>query len=122
MLQLRYHHATLCLLLISRATIAYMPDAETFDAPSMSIRGALKAAIKHDYEDVVVMQTEMAWGANEMKKYKSIKGEWPVRSSLDEKGQEQEEEDDTAFLRKKDGEPNPEDADTDYWNYLVSIF
>ena len=100
-----------------------MPDAEGFDAPSLSVRGALKAAIKHDYEDVVVMQTEMAWGAQEMKRYKSIKGEWPVRSSIsgDEKDGEDEGTEGAAFLRRKDM-PDPEDEDTDYWSYLISIF
>lgn len=34
-----------------------MAEAENSDAPSLSIRGALKAAIDHDYEDVIVIQT-----------------------------------------------------------------
>ena len=103
-----------------------MPDAEDFDAPSLSVRGALKAAIKQDYEDGVVMQTEMAWGAKEMNRYKSIKGEWPVRSSVsgDDNDEDEEEEasGDAPFLRGKEALPDPEDADTDYWSYLVSIF
>lgn len=100
-----------------------MPDTEGFDAPSLSIRGALKAAIKHDYEDVVVMQTEMAWGANEMKRYKSIKGEWPVRSSVDDPEEAEDDESGTpAFLRGNELPPDPEDPSVDYWSYLISIF
>lgn len=120
-----------CLLLgvltiLSTSGQAYMPDAEDFDAPSLSVRGALKAAIKHDYEDVVVMQTEMAWGAKEMNRYKSIKGEWPVRSSIDDKDTNDDEDEaasgDASFLRGKEAPIDPEDEDTDYWSYLVSIF
>ena len=63
-----------------------MPEEEGFQAPSLEVRGALKTAMIEDYEDVIVMQAEMAWGAQEMKKYKSIRGAWPVRSELEGRG------------------------------------
>lgn len=98
-----------------------MPEMQKFDAPSLSIRGALKAAMDHDYEDVIVMQTEMAWGAQEMKRYKSLKGEWPVRSSLGV-SEENDSQDQNLFRGNKEPEANPEGDNIDYWNYLVSIF
>ncbi|CAB9513022.1 expressed unknown protein [Seminavis robusta] len=123
----------ICVLLLLKVE-GYTPEAEKFDAPSLSIRGALKAALDHDYEDVIVMQTEMAWGAQEMKRYKAHKGEWPVRSAL---------KDDNelgggggggggtsssavggvpGFFRGTESPPTNEEGEIDYWAYLVSIF
>ena len=70
----------------STGVLAFMPEEEGFQAPSLEVRGALKTAMIEDYEDVIVMQAEMAWGAQEMKKYKSIRGAWPVRSELEGRG------------------------------------
>ena len=99
--------------------LAYTPEADKFDAPSLSVRGALKAAIENDYEDVIVMQTEMAWGAQEMQRYKSIKGEWPVRSSVTETKKDSEP---VFFRGSEPPPPRNEDGEVDYWSYLISIF
>lgn len=104
---------------------AFMPEEEHFDAPSPTIRGALKQAMVEDYEDVIVMQQEMAWGAQEMKRYKTLRGEWPVRSELEgRKGSKSPE---------LGGDDGPKDifgesvtmgpgGESDYWTYLISIF
>jgi hypothetical protein len=88
------------------------------EEPSASIREQM-AAISE--EDVIVMQTEMAWGAEEMKRYKSLRGEWPVRSSLSSRAQTASES--SLFFRgaanaqSHQGQPHH-----DHWNYLVSMF
>ena len=115
--------ALLLLLCELQLVNSYMPNPEKFDAPSLSIRGALKAAIEHDYEDVIVMQAEMAWGAQEMKRYQAIRGQWPVRTP----SVVTENENQTSLFRGSSSDPQappPTTADgtVDYWAYLVSIF
>jgi hypothetical protein len=109
------------LLVQFTSTQAYTPEAEKFDPPSLSIRGALKAAIDHDYEDVIVMQTEMAWGAQEMQRYRSIKGEWPVRSSVPQ-GKQDLDHGAPGHFRRSEPPPTNEDGEGDYWTYLISMF
>jgi len=57
-------------------------DHDDFDATLLN-KKKMTTTVKFDYEDVIVMQTEMAWGAQEMKRYKSLRGQWPVRSELE---------------------------------------
>ena len=122
--KLRFRHSWLLLLLLAallHPSHAFMPEEDTFDAPSLRVRGALKAAIVEDYEDVIVMQAEMAWGAQEMKRYKSVRGEWPVRSEL--KGRDSTiapELGDHGAKLVRHG-PSGEEK-IDYWAYLISIF
>ena len=83
------------------------------EAPSASVREQM-ATISE--EDVIVMQAEMAWGAEEMKRYKNLRGDWPIRSSVLESDNEHSNFR-GASTQAQQGQPHHE-----YWNYLVSMF
>ena len=42
------------------------------------LHSTVLADVDHDKE-IAVMKREIAWGRNEMLKYKSLRGSWPVR-------------------------------------------
>lgn len=112
-------------LLLATTASAYMPEEEGFTAPSLEVKAAMVA----DYEDVVVMQAEMAWGEQEMKKYKSLRGEFPVRSDWEgRKGSTNNKSElppEFGLRRRNEGSANNKDGKTkgeDYWTYLISIF
>lgn len=90
------------------------------EEPSEAVREHIKTVITE--EDVQVMQTEMAWGVQEMMRYKSIRGNWPVRSALT--GEEEVEEKDAPPLRgsKDNNKQEFESIHHEYWNYMISIF
>jgi hypothetical protein len=89
-------------------------------AHSENIRNALKTAFADD-EDVIVMQTELAWGAAEMQKYKNLRGEFPIRKESKEQAEEHggifRELDEFSAMYHHHG-----NGQSDYWNYLVSLF
>ena len=92
------------------------------EEPSEAVREHIKSVITE--ADVQVMQTEMAWGVQEMMRYKSIRGSWPVRSALT--GEEEEEEDSSPMpLRGSKDNNNKQEFESihhEYWNYMISIF
>ena len=120
--------ALLLVVLLANTVSAYMPQEEGFTAPSLEVKAAMVA----DYEDVIVMQAEMAWGEQEMRKYKSLRGEFPVRSDWEgRKGSstastsKSELPPEFGLRRRNEGSPNHKDGKTkgeDYWTYLISIF
>ena len=75
--------------------------------------------------DIAIMQKEIKWGMQEMQRYKTFKGEWPVRpiSAVPE-------EREISFSRDKSAEENgnvrgrkpKETKHSNYWNLLVSVF
>ncbi|CAB9518677.1 expressed unknown protein [Seminavis robusta] len=120
---MQYYRQIILFLLL----VVFQSTQAFHEEPSESVRRHL-ATISE--EDVIVMQAEMAWGAQEMKRYKTLRGDWPVRSSLagpgdsNNKAQQQplDNGDSTLFRggssqQQESGEPHH-----DYWNYLVSMF
>ena len=125
---------------VSASSSHTMPKENKFEAPSKNVRGALKKAIDHDFEDIIVMQTEIAWGANEMSKYKTIRGDWPVRSNFvheeyenpksrssnEGRGAAADDEDFLNVPRTRGGAAAAANSvaapEADYWSYLISIF
>lgn len=89
------------------------------EEPSDAVRAHIKNVITE--EDVLVMQAEMEWGAQEMRRYKTLRGDWPVRSALT--GQEEPAEDDQGLFRGGTSRPEMESSvHHEYWNYLISMF
>ena len=113
-------HQLLLLVLVAFCTFIRV---ESFDVPSDKVRGELKAAIAD--EDVIVMQAEMQWGAQEMQRYRALRGTFPVRSALTGEGADNQ---DTSIVGLFRGGSNSQpaeggsDAQEDYWKYLISMF
>jgi len=82
----------------------------------------------------MVMQHEMAWGATEMKRYKTLRGEWPTKSALasDELKRTSTStfpdlvEEELSLFRGTAKEGSGAESDRTvgdhYWDYLVSMF
>jgi len=109
------------MLVLALLTTAAKP-VSAFDEPTQVVRDAMTATIED--EDVLVMQAEMAWGAHEMKRYKTLRGDWPLRSKLTADAQSDEEEEEHLFRGSGTHSPNNDapNPQNDYWNYLVSMF
>jgi hypothetical protein len=88
------------------------------EEPSDAVREHIKNVITD--EDVQVMQAEMAWGVQEMQRYKTIRGNWPVRSPLT--GQEEAPPEDRSLFRGANNTPHNQSAHHEYWNYLIAMF
>ena len=93
--------------------------------PSDSVRQGIRTAIAD--EDVMVMQAEMAWGATEMKRYKTLRGDWPTRSALasEEQAETNSRGIPTSSSSSSEGglfRGGRGATSGDYWNYLVSMF
>ena len=112
-------HHLLSFLLLALATLS--TSVQGFhEEPSDAVREHMKNYLSE--EDVQVMQTEMAWGVQEMRRYKSIRGDWPVRSALT--GQKPADDDESSLFRgKSSSQPRQmESIHHEYWNYLISLF
>jgi len=88
--------------------------------------------------DIAIMQKEIKWGMQEMQRYKTIRGAWPVRMHGEENT---DDDDDSKKKRGKEvfssrkahqkatagatvrGAAHPEHSEhSSYWNLLVSVF
>lgn len=91
-----------------------------YEIPSESIRGAMKAAFRdQDMAEVSVMQHELNWGAAEIQRYKNLRGQWPVRSTPNINDTTRNESGIYYPLDSADSQIAPQ---SDYWDYLVSMF
>ena len=118
-MQLKY---LLSLLLLAVATLSSNVNA-FHEEPSDAVRDHIKNTITE--EDVKVMQAEMAWGAQEMRRYKSVRGGWPVRSAItgQEVAEEKETDREETLFRGGNKQAATEDSPHhEYWNYLISMF
>lgn len=99
------------------------------DVPSEDMREAIRGAFEgEDLADVAMMKTEIEWGAQEMQRYRSLRGEWPVRSSSDEDDEFKVHMDSSlaeslrGSIEYDEELSSPIDPQNDYWDYLISIF
>ena len=75
--------------------------------------------------DIAIMQKEIKWGMQEMQRYKTLRGAWPVRPVANI-----ESELENIFARDRSGEENgsmrgkkpKETPHSTYWKLLVSVF
>lgn len=70
----------LCLLLVTTNVSMLLVFARNPELKPAITFPALREKLGDlEYEDYVVMQAEISWGLEELKKYKQCKGGWPVR-------------------------------------------
>lgn len=73
--------------------------------------------------DIAIMQKEITWGMQEMQRYKTLRGEWPVRPmEKDEKVVDFRRDRTTEENGGMRGKKPQETAHSNYWNLLVSVF
>lgn len=130
----------LAVLSLSPKEVVAQPPQPTEDPQQSTVPGE---------GDIAIMQKEIKWGMQEMQRYKSIRGAWPVRVHDDDVRDEKHDTTATTKQQKKNeklnqqldlirnnnnnnsgetqsvrGAVKPESPSVhhSYWNLLVSVF